>query len=347
VIDFDERDGVTRAEALRTLRGAFCEAGVENPALDARLLVLAASDLSAADLIREPEQALRADDLRRLATMTKRRIAREPVSRILGEREFWGLPLTISPAALDPRPETETLVEAALTVFALRRGEPLRILDIGAGSGAVLCALLNELPKAFGFALEISLPAAKVARDNLSRFGFGGRSSVVVGDWLTALKGRFDIIVSNPPYIASGAIAALSPEVRDYDPVGALDGGFDGLDAYRAIGMALGRLVEPNNGAFFLEVGAGQAESVAAIVAQAGLGALTAHRDLSGCDRVVAGRLLPAAEFALSKDATWRNAKKRLVLRSESSSPRSPSESRIAAGPVSACVAPAPSNARD
>jgi release factor glutamine methyltransferase len=331
VISFDSI-GATRAEAISALRGALGEAGVENPALDARLLVRAAGELAAEDIIREPNRALSVEQRFRLRQMAERRIAREPISRILQNREFWGLPLKISPDVLDPRPETETLVEAVLKSFASRRDEPLRILDLGVGSGALLCALLSELPNAFGLGLDISQAAAEVARGNLSALGFADRSAVVVGAWAVALNDRFDIVVSNPPYIASDEISGLAPEVRDFDPIIALDGGGDGLDAYRAISATLGQRLAPKGGAFFLEIGAGQAESVTAILAAAGFGALTTRRDLGGRDRMVQGRLILTEEFALSEDATWRGAKKSLMVTSESSSPRSPSESRAAAG---------------
>jgi release factor glutamine methyltransferase len=331
VISFD-RIGATRAEAISALRGALGEAGVENPALDARLLVRAAGELAAEDLVREPNRALGVEATSRLRQMAERRIAREPIARILQNREFWGLPLKISPDVLDPRPETETLVEAVLETFASRRDESLRILDLGVGSGALLCALLREMPNAFGFGLDISQSAAKVARDNLSALGFADRSAVAVGAWAMALNGRFDIVISNPPYIARDEISGLAPEVRDYDPIIALDGGGDGLDAYRAISAALGQILGRKGGAFFLEIGAGQAKSVTEILAAAGFGVLTTRCDLGGRDRMVQGRLLLTEEFELSEDATWRGAKKRLMVTSESSSPRSPSESRAAAG---------------
>jgi release factor glutamine methyltransferase len=287
--------GATRADAVRALRKAFGEAGVENPALDARLLVRAAGNLAAEDLVREPDRMLSVEEGSRLASMAERRIAREPISRILQNREFWGLPIRISPDTLDPRPETETLVEAVLETFASRRDESIRILDIGVGSGALLCALLAELPNAYGLGLDISPAAAQVARGNLSALGFADRSAVVVGAWTAALDDCFDVVVSNPPYIASSDIGGLSPEVRAHDPGIALDGGADGLDAYRAISATLGCRLEPNGGAFFLEIGAEQAEPVAAILAAVGVRDLTVRRDLGGRDRMVQGRFFSQA----------------------------------------------------
>jgi release factor glutamine methyltransferase len=281
--------GVTRSEALKALRIVLANAGIDSFAADARLLLCAAGDLKSVDLIREPERALSAAAIERLAPMAGRRAAREPLSRIFSQREFWGLPLTISPDVLDPRSDTETLVEAILQAFADRREAPLRILDLGAGSGAILCALLTEFDHATGIAVDLSDRAAVQARGNLAACGLAGRSEVVVGSWGRAVRGPFDIVVSNPPYIPSGEIGALEREVRDHDPALALDGGVDGLDAYRAIGPQLGLLLRPG-GRFFLEVGAGQAGGVSAVLVENGLVELTTHPDLAGFARVVSGR---------------------------------------------------------
>jgi release factor glutamine methyltransferase len=222
--------------------------------------------------------------------MAGRRAAGEPVSRILARREFWGLPLMLSPEVLDPRPETETLVEAVLAEFGRERAAPLRLLDLGAGSGALLCALLTEFRAATGLAVDISAAAAAQARANLAACGLGARADVIGGSWGAALDGRFEIIVSNPPYIASAAIGGLAAEVRDHDPRLALDGGRDGLDAYRAIAPQVPRLLGPD-GRFFLEVGAGQAGGVLAILAAEGLAEPATYADLAGLTRVVAGGL--------------------------------------------------------
>jgi release factor glutamine methyltransferase len=282
------RAGVTRGAALMALRGLFAEAGIDDGAVDARLLLCAAGGLKSADLIRAPETALSEAALQRLAPMAGRRAAGEPVSRILSRREFWGLPLTISPDVLDPRPDTETLVEVVVRELAHKREAPLRILDLGAGSGAILCALLKEFGAATGIAVDLSAPAAALARANLAACGLADRSRVVVGSWGRAIRGPFDIIVSNPPYIPSGEIDGLEREVRDHDPSLALDGGPDGLDAYRAIGPQLGPLLG-ENGLFFLEVGVGQAGGVMAILAEYGLTKLACDADLAGLARVVRG----------------------------------------------------------
>jgi release factor glutamine methyltransferase len=279
---------MTRGAALQALRVFLSDAGVEDSAVDARLLLGAAENISAADLIRQPDLPLNQTSAERLSAMAARRAAREPLSRILGRREFWGLPLQISPAVLDPRSDTETIVEAVIEAFASRREAPLRILDLGVGSGAILCALLGEFSAAKGVGVDLSAAAAEQARANLAACGLAERSTVRIGDWETQLGDRFDIAVSNPPYIPSGAIEELEPEVRDYDPRLALDGGPDGLDAYRAIAPVLAGLLAAN-GRFFLEVGAGQAEDVKSILAQNGLTRLAGHPDLAGVVRVVEG----------------------------------------------------------
>ncbi len=267
----------------------LADAGVEGFAADARLLLCAADGLSRADLIGEPERAVSEAALARLAPLAARRAAREPLSRILARREFWGLPLAISPAVLDPRPDTETLVEAVVRQLAHQRTERLRILDLGAGSGAILCALLTEFSAASGVAVDLSPPAAAQARANLAACGLDARATVVVGCWGRAICGPFDVVVSNPPYVPSGEIGDLEREVRDHDPALALDGGRDGFDAYRAIGRQLGALLRPD-GRFFLEVGAGQADGAMAILRANGLTGMATHADLSGVARVVSGR---------------------------------------------------------
>jgi release factor glutamine methyltransferase len=280
--------GVTRGAALAALRALFADAGIDDGAVDARLLLCAADGVNSVDLIRAPERALSEAALERLAPMARRREAGEPVSRILARREFWGLPLAISPAVLDPRPDTETLVEAVLKELAHRRSARLRILDLGVGSGAILCALLKEFGAATGVAVDLSAPAAAQARANLAACGLAGRASIIVGSWGQAIRGPFDVIVCNPPYIPSRELGRLAREVRDHDPALALDGGPDGLDAYRALGPQLSSLLG-EDGRFFLEVGAEQADSVTTILAEQGLAKLARYADLAGLTRVVSG----------------------------------------------------------
>jgi release factor glutamine methyltransferase len=280
----------TRAEALKTLMRAMSEIADE-PAREAGLLLCAAGGLKASDLIGAPEAPLGAA-ARRVSEFAARRAAGEPLSRILGRREFWSLSLAISPDVLDPRPETETIVAAALAAFAERRGQALRVLDLGVGSGALLAALLSEFPASRGLGIDISQSAAAVARGNLDRLGLGERAEVRVGDWGVGLDGPFDLVVANPPYVRSGEIAGLAREVRDHDPRLALDGGADGLDAYRAVVPQIARLVAPSRGWFFVEVGAGQAEAVKGLAAEAGFADLAILPDLAGIARVVGGRLI-------------------------------------------------------
>ena len=265
----------------------------KEPAREARLLLAAAGALKTSDLVGAPEAPLGAA-AQRVSVFAARRLAGEPLSRILGRREFWSLSLAISPDALDPRPETETIVEAALAELAARRGEPFALLDFGVGSGALLCALVSELPAARGIGVDVSEGAAKVARANVEALGLTSRAEIRLGDWGAGLDGPFDLIVANPPYVRSGDIADLPREVREHDPRLALDGGEDGLDAYRALLPQIARLLAPE-GRFFLEVGAGQAEAVMTIAAATGLADLATFPDLAGVARVVGGRLREGA----------------------------------------------------
>ena len=231
----------------------------------------------------------------RLEDFTRRRLAGEPVARILGAKEFWGLPLQLSAATLVPRPDTETVVELALEML---RAEPdpkrrLRIADIGTGSGAILLALLSELPDAFGVGTDISVTALRTASSNAARLGFASRAAFVACDYAAALSEPFDLMVSNPPYIRSADIASLAIEVRDHDPIVALDGGADGLDAYRQlIPQAARRLAQ--GGVLVVEAGHDQSGDIGELMTAAGL---TQERppkaDLAGIRRAVAGRKLP------------------------------------------------------
>jgi release factor glutamine methyltransferase len=283
---FNLLPATTRAVAHAALAQRFRALGFDDPAREAAL-VLRAAGLEPTDLIAEPDAPLgaAAADAQRYGA---RRAAGEPLSRIVGRREFWGLTFALAPEALDPRPETETIVEAALVAFAARRGEALRIVDFGVGSGALLAALLSEFPAAHGVGVDLSPGAAAQARVNLGSLGLAARAEIRVGDWAEGVAGAFDLIVANPPYVPSGDIAGLPREVRDHDPRLALDGGADGLDAYRALTPAIARLLAPT-GRFFVEVGAGQADAAKAVAAAAGLVDLATHRDLAGIERVVSG----------------------------------------------------------
>jgi len=284
----DELDAATtRGVALARIAARLARAGVAEPEREATLLLRRAAHLGASALIAEPEAPL-GPAFARIAAYAARRAAGEPLSRIEGRRGFWRSELRITPDVLDPRADTETLVEAALAAFAPRAGERLRVLDFGVGSGAILAALLGEWPLAEGVGIDVSAAAVEVARGNLDALGLAARARVRVGRWGEGLAEVFDVIVANPPYIASGEIAALAREVRDHDPRLALDGGADGLDAYRALAPEIARLLAPGGG-FFVEIGAGQGDAAAAIFAGAGLIAAERRRDLSGLERVLGG----------------------------------------------------------
>jgi len=222
------------------------------------------------------------------AALLRRRLAGEPVSRIAGRREFWSLSFRLGSDTLDPRPDSETVAEAALAVLP-ERGAPWRLLDLGTGTGCLLLALLSERPAAFGIGLDRSPGAAATARDNARALGLAGRSAFVVGDWTAAIAGAFDLIVSNPPYIESGAIAGLEPGVREHDPRAALDGGRDGLDAYRAIVRDAPRLLRPG-GALALEIGEGQGPAISQLLDAAGLVIVLRRHDLSGIERCLVAK---------------------------------------------------------
>ena len=281
----------TLGTAVAALSRAFAAAGLDTPALDARRLVLFALGLEPPVLLREPERPLSELDRRRLDEVVRRRLAREPVSRIEGRRAFHDLDLEIGPATLDPRPETETLVDAAIELMAKHTAP--RILDPGTGSGAILLALLDRLPAATGIGVDISQDALDIAGRNAVRLGLASRASFHRSNWLASVEGTFDLVVSNPPYIPRGDLEALEPEVAGFDPRAALDGGSDGLAAYRALAADLIRVLRC--GAWVVvEVGAGQSEDVARILRAAVHG--TAHmesrvwHDLGGIARCVAVR---------------------------------------------------------
>ena len=260
----------TRVEALKHLGEIFREAGIETAQRDARLLLLDATGIKHSDLLSAARAPL-GDAAEKLAAYVARRITREPVARILGEWEFWSMPFTLTPDTLVPRPDSETVVAAALLGLKDRRhkAEGVRILDLGTGSGCLLIALLKELPGASGLCTDISEGALKTAQFNATRNGVADRATFIQSDWEKAVEGRFDVIVSNPPYIADKVIEGLEPEVRVHDPVLALSGGKDGLEAYRAIAAALPSLL--NEGGFAtLEIGSDQAETVPAIFLKAG-----------------------------------------------------------------------------
>jgi release factor glutamine methyltransferase len=280
-----------RMAALRALAAEFRAAGIETPEVDARALLLHAAGMTLEELVGAPDVALLPARAAMLAAAATRRLAGEPVARILGAKEFWGLPFRLGAATLVPRPETETVVEAALAALgSAAPKQPLRLLDLGTGSGAILLALLTELPNAWGFGIDRSEAAVRVAQDNAARLGLTTRAAFVVGDWGDALGGSFDLVAANPPYIAAAEIPALAPEVRLHDPVLALDGGADGLDAYRAIARQAPALLAPG-GTLVVELGAGQEAAVSALMRAAGLAVdRPAYPDLARIPRALAVR---------------------------------------------------------
>jgi release factor glutamine methyltransferase len=279
---------LSRQVAQRRLARAFADAGIDTADLDARLLLCAALKIDHVSLVRDPDSPIETGD-RAISAFCARRLKREPVSRILGHREFWGLDFAINPAVLDPRPDTETLIEAALDLMRGRHEEPLRLLDLGAGSGAIIAALLTVFPNAIGYGIELLPPAAATAKANLERLGLAGRGSIICSDWTSALRGSFDLIVSNPPYIASGEIAGLAREVSGYDPHLALDGGPDGLEAYRSLAETIFPFLAPHGSVAF-ECGHAQARDIDALLTSAGLSYLGVRRDVAGHERVIMAR---------------------------------------------------------
>jgi len=260
--------------ALAQIARQLAAAGIEEARREARILLAAAEGVSAAGLL-----ALDEVDEAKFTPLLRRREAREPMAYILGHREFWGLDFAVSPATLIPRPDSETLIEAVLGAGI----SPRTMLDLGTGTGCLLLATLHEFPQAFGVGVDRSWQAATLARANAAALGMEGRAAFLAGDWAEALAQKFDLVLSNPPYIEAADIAGLMPEVARYEPLSALEGGADGLEAYRAIIAALPRLLAPN-GLAVLELGAGQAISVGSMASAAGFSCAT-RRSLDGIER--------------------------------------------------------------
>lgn len=270
------------------LRRALAEAGAADAATDARVLVLGLFDLSPTELLTRGDRAVSDAEFARVEAALTRRKAHEPVHRILGARDFYGLRLELSPETLEPRPDTEILVDRLLPHvrrIAAKKGR-VRILDLGTGTGAILLALLVECPQAEGVGVDLSPGALRTARANAEANGLGARFTAVESDWFSAVEGRFDIIVSNPPYIRSDVVAGLDRAVRDYDPALALDGGADGLDAYRRIVAGAPAHLEAG-GIVGVEIGYDQRQAVSALFGVAGFLTVEAARDYGGNDRVL------------------------------------------------------------
>lgn len=279
----------SRGDVQRQLAKVLEAEGSQAGMMEARMILSAALGLDHAAFVRDQEKPIGSEAAIRVLDMARRRMRHEPISRILGHREFFGLDFTIDPSVLDPRPDTETLVDAVIDAMAARWQAPLTILDLGVGSGAILSALLANFPRAFGLGIDRSEAACKIAKKNLETLGFANRGAIVCGSWADPIARSFDVIVSNPPYIAHDAIDGLDPEVRDYDPHLALDGGADGYDAYRAIIPVLPYMLAPD-GVVVFEIGQGQGKTVTELLDSAGLRVIETRRDLAGIERAISAR---------------------------------------------------------
>jgi release factor glutamine methyltransferase len=279
---------LTLVEAWTATRDRLKGAGIDGPVIDARILVEAAAGASRADILADPRRRLSEQQMAALDGFVARRLAREPISHILGRKGFWTIMLKVTPEVLTPRPETETLVELVLRDLPLQA--QFNMLDLGVGSGAILLAILAERPAGKGLGVDVSEEALAVARENAANLGLGGRVALLRGDWAAGLgDAGFDLVVSNPPYVRTGDIATLAPEVRDHEPRLALDGGADGLAIYRRLAPEILRVLKPD-GRFAVEVGQGQAAAVVALFRETGAIDVASVSDLADHDRVVAGR---------------------------------------------------------
>jgi release factor glutamine methyltransferase len=287
---FAEEDcamSLTLVQAWTAAKARLQAAGVDGPVIDARLLVEAAAGASRTDIIADPHRALSDVQESVLEDYIARRERREPVSHILGRKGFWKIMLSVTPHVLTPRPDTETVVERALRDFPEDRA--FNVLDLGVGSGAILLAILAERPAAKGLGVDVSEDALAVARENAANLGLESRTALLRGDWTRGLgDAGFDLVVSNPPYIPTGDIETLDPEVRDHEPRIALDGGADGLDAYRTLAPEILRVLKPG-GRFAVEIGFDQSRAVEALFREAGATEVTTAKDLAERDRVVLG----------------------------------------------------------
>jgi release factor glutamine methyltransferase len=278
---------VTLVQAWTRAKKRLEAAGVDGPVIDARLLVEAAAGASRTDIIADPQRALSEAQEVVLEDYVARRERREPVSHILGRKGFWKIMVSVTPDVLTPRPDTETVVERVLTLFP--EGRAFSVLDLGVGSGAILLAILAERPAAKGLGVDVSEESLAVARENAANLGLASRTVLLRGDWTRGLgDAGFDLVVSNPPYIPSADIETLEPEVRDHEPRLALDGGTDGLDAYRQLAPEILRVLKLG-GRFAVEIGFDQSAAVEALFREAGATEVETAKDLANRDRVVLG----------------------------------------------------------
>lgn len=278
---------MTLLQAWQSAKARLEAAGLTGPVIDARLMVEAAADATRADIVTDPYRPLTPEQEATLDNYLSRRERREPVSHILGRKGFWKIMLSVTPDVLTPRPDTEVIVDYALKQFPEQM--PFNILDLGVGSGAILLAILAERPAARGLGVDVSEDALAVARENAANLGLAPRAALLRGDWTQGLdEASFDLVVSNPPYIASEVIEGLEPEVKDYEPRLALDGGPDGLDAYRRLAPEILRVLKPG-GAFAVEIGYDQKDAVEALFKATGASDVQTLKDLALHDRVVVG----------------------------------------------------------
>lgn len=274
----------TLLTAWKAAQGRLKTGRIDSPAIDARLLLEAATGASRLDILIDPYRAVPDDQLAALDAMVERRLRREPVSRILGRKGFWKILVNVTPDVLSPRADTEVILDVILKARAER--DSFTACDLGTGSGAILLALLAERPAAKGVGTDVSSEALAVARENAANLDLDGRATFIRTDWAAGFADdSFDVVVSNPPYIPSGEIPGLDPEVRDHDPHLALDGGADGLDAYRALAPEIARILKPG-GTYAVEIGWDQGPAVKALFEAAGLEAKIV-RDLGDRDRVI------------------------------------------------------------
>jgi len=279
---------LTLVKAWKSARERLEAAGIDQPAIDARLMLEAAAGVSRMDILTDPHRELTAEHEATLEDYLSRRARREPVSHILGRKGFWKIMLAVTRDVLTPRSDTETVVEVALAAFS-EPAQPISILDLGVGSGAILLAILAERPAARGLGVDISDEALAVARENAANLDLNTRCALLRGDWTAGLaEANFDLVVANPPYIPSAVIETLDPEVRDHEPRLALDGGPDGLDAYRLLAPEILRALKPG-GVFAVEIGYDQGEAVTALFQTAGGLNVRTVRDLGDRDRVITG----------------------------------------------------------
>ena len=277
---------VTRAQAASRLLRLLRDSGVDSPEADARLMLQHVTGLSQIELLTHPATPLSPNEVAGLEQMLAARLSGTPTSRLLGYRDFWGLRFHLSPDTLEPRPDSETVIEEALALMSQRSIVAPRILDLGTGSGCLLVALLSEWPQAVGLGIDISAGAVATATRNAADNGVAERAVFRQGSWIDGVSGPFDLLISNPPYVAADEIAGLAREVREHDPLRALDGGPDGLDPYRQIIPALPRLLA-SDGAAVLEIGAGQHAAILALARACGMTGHSSRTDLGGHIRAV------------------------------------------------------------